>query len=172
VAADEEAEDERPAPRAPRYVTRAGYERLAAELAQLWKVERARVTREVAEAAALGDRSENAEYIFGKKRLREIDRRIRFLSKRLDELVVVEASPDREERIYFGAWVELEDDAGERLRVRIVGADEFDVAAGRISMESPLGRALLGKEEGDAFVFRRPKGTVQYTIVSVRYREA
>ena len=169
MAGDDEAEGEHPAPRARRYVTRAGYERLAAELEQLWKEERPRVTRQVAEAAALGDRSENAEYLYGKKRLREIDRRIRFLSKRLDELVVVEASPEREGRVYFGAWVELEDESGERLRVRIVGADEFDAAAGRISIESPLGRALLGREEGDAFVFRRPKGAVRYTVVSVRY---
>ncbi len=166
MAADDDAEGAR---RAPRYVTRLGYERLAAELEQLWKVERPRVTREVSEAAALGDRSENAEYLYGKKRLREIDRRIRFLSKRLDELVVVAAAPEQAGRVYFGAFVDLEDGAGERLSVRIVGADEFDVAAGRISMESPLGRALLGRREGDAFVVHRPKGAVEYTIVSVRY---
>jgi transcription elongation factor GreB len=165
------AGEEGGAPRARRYVTREGYARLAAELERLWKVERPRVTREVSEAAALGDRSENAEYIFGKKRLREIDRRIRFLSKRLDELVVVEAPPDRQSRVYFGAYVELEDPQGERLAVRIVGPDEFDVAAGSISLESPLGRALIGKEEGDEFVFRRPKGAVRYTVVSVRYGE-
>jgi transcription elongation factor GreB len=163
------AEEEREGSRGRRYVTREGYARLAAELEQLWRVERPRVTREVSEAAALGDRSENAEYIFGKKRLREIDRRIRFLSKRLDELVVVDAAPERSGRVYFGAFVELEDEEGERLAVRIVGPDEFDVAAGTISLESPLGRALIGREEGDEFVFRRPKGTVRYTVVSIRY---
>ena len=127
------------------------------------------MTREVSEAAALGDRSENAEYIFGKKRLREIDRRIRFLSKRLDELVVVTEPPERRERVHFGAFVELESEDGERLEVRIVGPDEFDAAAGRISVDSPLGRALIGKEAGDEFRFQRPKGALSYTVLRVRY---
>jgi transcription elongation factor GreB len=152
-----------------RYVTPAGYRRLAAELDQLWRVERPRVTREVADAAALGDRSENAEYLYGKKKLREIDRRLRFLSKRLDELVVVEPGADRGGRVFFGARVELEEASGARLELQIVGPDEFDVAAGRISVDSPLGRALIGKEEGDEFVFQRPKGSVRYTVLSVRY---
>jgi transcription elongation factor GreB len=169
---DDELDGDEPAaaPRAPRrYVTPDGYRRLADELDQLWRVERPRVTREVAEAAALGDRSENAEYLYGKKRLREIDRRLRFLSKRLDELVVVEPGADRGGRVYFGARVELEEEGGARLELQIVGPDEFDVAAGRISVDSPLGRALIGKEEGDEFVFRRPKGEVRYTVVAVRY---
>jgi transcription elongation factor GreB len=178
VAPDDEEPDAPPAddddagaPRAQRrYVTPEGYRRLQEELDHLWRVERPRVTREVSEAAALGDRSENAEYLYGKKRLREIDRRLRFLSKRLDELVVVEASADRGGRVYFGARVQLEEaGGGARLEVQLVGPDEFDVAAGRISVDSPLGRALIGKEEGDEFVFRRPKGTVRYTIVAVRY---
>jgi transcription elongation factor GreB len=152
-----------------RYVTREGFERLAAELEQLWKVERPRVTREVAEAAALGDRSENAEYIFGKKKLREIDRRIRFLSKRLDELVVVSAPPEERGKVYFGAFVELEDEAGETLSVRVVGPDEVDGAAGRISLHSPLGRALIGKTEGDELAFERPKGRGRYTVLRIRY---
>ena len=168
-APDAEDDDAR-APRAQRrYVTPEGYRRLQEELDHLWRVERPRVTREVSEAAALGDRSENAEYLYGKKRLREIDRRLRFLSKRLDELVVVEASADRGGRVYFGARVELEEAGGTRLEVQLVGPDEFDVAAGRISVDSPLGRALIGKEEGDEFVFHRPKGAVRYTIVAVRY---
>jgi transcription elongation factor GreB len=168
--AGEDDETEGAAPRArKRYATREGYDRLAGELEQLWRVERPRVTREVAEAAALGDRSENAEYIFGKKRLREIDRRIRLLSKRLDELVVVSAPPEQAGRVYFGAFVELESEDGERLEVRIVGPDEFDPAAGRISIDSPLGRALIGKEEGDEFRFQRPKGAVSYTVVRIRY---
>jgi transcription elongation factor GreB len=161
------------APGAPRpkhrYVTPEGYRRLEQELDRLWRVERPRVTREVSEAAALGDRSENAEYLYGKKKLREIDRRLRFLSKRLDELVVVAPGGDRGGRVYFGARVELEEAGGARLAVQLVGPDESDAAAGRISIESPLGRALVGKDEGDEFVFRRPKGEVHYTILAVRY---
>jgi transcription elongation factor GreB len=170
VAEAEDDDAQEAAPRArKRYVTREGYQRLAAELEQLWRSERPRVTREVSEAAALGDRSENAEYIFGKKRLREIDRRIRFLSKRLDELVVVSEPPDQSGRVYFGAFVELESEAGERLEVRIVGPDESDAAAGRISIDSPLGRALIGKEEGDEFRFERPRGAVSYSVLRIRY---
>jgi len=170
VAEAEDDDAQEAAPRArKRYVTREGYQRLAAELEQLWRSERPRVTREVSEAAALGDRSENAEYIFGKKRLREIDRRIRFLSKRLDELVVVSEPPDQSGRVYFGAFVELESEAGERLEVRIVGPDESDAAAGRISIDSPLGRALIGKEEGDEFRFERPRGALSYSVLRIRY---
>ena len=165
-----EEEEESAAPRlSKRYVTRAGYDRLAAELDRLWKVDRPRVTREVSDAAALGDRSENAEYIFGKKKLREIDKRLRYLSKRLDELVVVTDAPDDPERVYFGAFVALADGDGESLEVQIVGPDEFDAGAGRISIESPLGRALIGKREGDEFRFQRPKGSVTYSVVRVRY---
>lgn len=166
---DEEGEDETAPRTSRRYVTREGYARLEAELARLWKVERPRVTREVSEAAALGDRSENAEYLFGKKKLREIDRRLRFLSKRLDELVVVTGLPENPERIHFGAFVELEDVEGERLELRIVGADEFDASSGRISIDSPLGRALIGKQEGAVFRLDRPKGPVSYTVVRIRY---
>jgi transcription elongation factor GreB len=170
VSEDEEDDDGSAAPRLEkRYATREGYDRLAAELDRLWKVDRPRVTREVSEAAALGDRSENAEYIFGKKKLREIDRRLRFLSKRLDELVVVTEPPDDLERVFFGAFVALEDEAGETLEIRIVGPDEFDASAGRISIESPLGRALIGKRAGDEFRFQRPKGGVTYTVARVWY---
>jgi transcription elongation factor GreB len=152
-----------------RYITPEGYERLRAELDRLWREERPRVTREVAEAAAHGDRSENAEYIYGKKRLREIDRRIELLGKRLDELTVVPPREDEPDRVYFGAWVELEDEDGAVSEYRIVGPDEFDVASGRISMDSPLGRALLGRSEGDSFTLERPKGPVTYTVVAIRY---
>lgn len=151
------------------YITAAGFARLEAELHQLWREERPKVTREVSEAAALGDRSENAEYIYGKKRLREIDRRLRYLSKRLDALTVVKEAPERSDRVYFGAWVTLEDGDGEELTVRLVGPDEFDAAAGLISIESPLGRALLGKRVDVTFSFRRPVGEVEYTIVRIRY---
>ena len=128
------------------------------------------MTQEVADAAAQGDRSENAEYIYGKKRLREIDARVRFLSKRLDELTVVRDTPAADGKVYFGAWVRLEDAAGEELTYRIVGPDEFDVEAGKISVDSPVGGALLGKEEGDEIVVRRPRGNAAYTVLEVRYR--
>lgn len=156
-------------PDAARYITPAGYEQLRAELSRLLRVERPRVTREVSEAAAHGDRSENAEYIYGKKRLREIDRRIEFLVRRLDELTVVPPRADQPDRIYFGAFVDLEDENGNVSQFRIVGPDEFDAGAGRVSMDSPLGRALLGRALGDEFTLRRPKGAVTYTVLAVRY---
>jgi transcription elongation factor GreB len=151
------------------YITPEGAKRLRAELEQLWTVERPRVTQEVADAAAQGDRSENAEYIYGKRRLREIDRRVRFLSKRLDALVVVAEAPKDPHRVFFGAWVTLEDDAGDEVTYRIVGPDEFDVDRGFISIDSPVARALLGKRDGDEVTVRRPKGDASYTIVGVRY---
>jgi len=128
-----------------------------------------RVTSEVSEAAALGDRSENAEYIYGKKRLREIDRRLRFLSKRLDELTVVRLTPDHQDRVYFGAWVTLEDENGNLTEYHLVGPDEFDVEAGRISIASPMGRSLMGREEGNEFVLRRPKGSASFKVIAIRY---
>ena len=156
----------------PRYITPDGYRKLAAELERLWKVERPRVTRQVADAAAMGDRSENAEYIYGKKRLREIDGRVHFLSKRLEELEVVREAPAHPGRIFFGAWVSLEGEDGEALEFRIVGADEFDPAQRFISVESPMARAVLGKQEGDEAVVVRPKGTGTFTILRVRYPES
>jgi len=139
------------------------------EVERLWRDERPRVTQQVAEAAALGDRSENAEYIYGKKRLREIDSRLRFLQKRLDELVVVTEPPADESNVYFGAWVLLEDDDGEERIYRLVGPDEFDVESGKLSIDSPLGRALLGKSEGDDVRVVRPRGVAVCTILEVRY---
>jgi transcription elongation factor GreB len=152
-----------------RYITSQGARRLRDELSHLWSVERPRVTQEVADAAALGDRSENAEYIYGKKRLREIDRRLRFLSKRLEELIVVEPRPSGDGSARFGAWVELEDEDGEIVEYRLVGADEFDVAKRLISIDSPVGRALVGKKPGDEVIVRRPKGDILYTVLAVRY---
>ena len=150
------------------YITRPGFERLRAELEFLWKEERPRVTQAVSVAAALGDRSENADYIYGKKRLREIDRRIRFLTKRMDELEVVDPGPRAQaDRVYFGAWVELEDEEGERVRYQLVGPDEFDASNGRISVESPVGRALMGKRTGDEVRVRRPKGDATFTLIAV-----
>jgi len=127
------------------------------------------VTQEVADAAAQGDRSENAEYIYGKRRLREIDRRVRFLSKRLDEITVVSERPDDPGLVFFGAHVTVEDDDGARRTYRIVGGDESDVDKGWISIDSPVARACLKKREGDLVTVRAPRGEVEYTIVAVRY---
>ena len=153
------------------YITPEGFARLREELQELWRVERPRVTREVSEAAAQGDRSENAEYIYGKKRLREIDRRVRFLTKRLEALTVVHAIPEQEGRVFFGAWVELEDEDGVVVSYRVVGPDEFDAARRLISIESPLGKSLLGKQVGDELVVQRPKGRMEYTVLGIRYGE-
>ena len=130
------------------YVTRAGYDALQAELAALWKRQRPALVQKVAEAAALGDRSENAEYLYGKKQLHETDRRIRYLSRRLDELTVVERLPKDRTRVRFGAWVTVENAAGERSRYRLVGSDEADASVGCISVDSPLGQALLNQRAG------------------------
>lgn len=153
------------------YITPEGFRSLQAELDELWRVERPKLTEAVARAAALGDRSENADYIYGKKRLREIDRRIRFLQKRLDELTVVDRPPERRDRVFFGAWVTVEDEEGETRCYRIVGPDELDPERSFISMDSPLGRALLGKQEGDEFSFRRPRGEATFAVVEIRYEE-
>lgn len=151
------------------YITPEGARRLRTELEQLWTVERPRVTQEVADAAAQGDRSENAEYIYGKRRLREIDRRVRFLSKRLDLLTVVSEPPSDPRRVFFGAWVTVEDEDGDEKTYRIVGADESDLERGFISIDSPVARGLLGKREGDTLTVRVPRGEVEYTIVAVKY---
>jgi transcription elongation factor GreB len=153
------------------YITPDGAKKLRSELEQLWTVERPRVTQEVADAAAQGDRSENAEYIYGKRRLREIDRRVRFLSKRLDNLTVVTEAPSDPKRVFFGAWVTLEDDVGTEVTYRVVGPDESDVDKGWISMEAPVAMALLGKRLDDEVMVRRPKGDITYTIVGIRYSE-
>ena len=134
-----------PQPKGSAYITPEGARTLRDELDHLWRTERPKVTQAVSEAAAQGDRSENAEYIYGKKRLREIDRRIRYLQKRLDEITVVERAPTDTARVFFGAWVRLEDEDGNTVTYRIVGADEFDAAKGLISIDSPLARALLKK---------------------------
>lgn len=138
-----------PVKRGSAYITPAGARALQAELTQLWKVERPEVTAAVSAAAKNGDRSENGDYIYGKKRLREIDRRVRYLGKRLDELTVVDRLPDDREKIFFGAWVTLEDEDGNESRYQIVGPDEFDLKQNRISMDSPLARTLLGKRLDD-----------------------
>ena len=160
----------RPAsPSGSQFISPAGAERMRAELDELWKVERPRVTQAVSEAAAQGDRSENAEYTYGKRRLREIDRRVRFLRKRLDGMVVVAQAPSDRRRIFFGAWVTLEDDRGEQRRYRIVGPDEFDMAAYYISRDAPLARALRRRALDDEVEVQLPGGAQRYVIVAIDY---
>ena len=158
-----------PAPPGSQYITRAGAQRLRAELDELWRSERPRVTQAVAEAAAQGDRSENAEYVYGKRRLREIDRRVRFLRQRLEGMVIVDAAPADQERVFFGAWVTLESAGRARERYRVVGPDEFDRAPGYISMDSPLGRTLLGKRLHDELTVELPGGARLVLIVQIQY---
>ncbi|OZB16683.1 MAG: transcription elongation factor GreB [Marinobacter sp. 34-60-7] len=153
----------------PRYITPEGERALRDELQFLWKVRRPEVTQAVREAAALGDRSENAEYIYGKKQLREIDRRVRFLSKRLDELTVVDRLPEDRSRVFFGAWVTIEDDDGEEQCYRLVGADEFDLSKGCLSINSPMARALIGKHLDDEVSVRTPEGFKSVVITDIRY---
>ena len=155
--------------RPPRYITPEGFRRLAAEHEQIWSALRPRIVAEVEAAAALGDRSENAEYLYGKRKLRELDRRLRFLSERMDELTVVEPKPHPSGRAFFGAWVTVEADDGSERTYRLVGPDEFDVAAGLISVDAPLGRALLGKSEGDLVRVQRPAGAAEVTVVAIAW---
>jgi transcription elongation factor GreB len=162
-------EDNRSALRASKFITAAGAQRLRDELNFLWRIKRPQVTQAVSEAAAMGDRSENAEYIYGKRQLREIDRRVRFLRLRLDGMVVVDQPPTDRSRVFFGAWVALEDEDGEEVEYRIVGPDEFDAGAGHISMDSPLGRALMRKAIDDEVRLELPGGKKRYCVVGVRY---
>ncbi len=142
---------------------------MRAELDDLWRVERPAVTRAVGEAAAMGDRSENAEYIYGKRRLREIDRRVRHLRERLDGLKVISNPPADRGRVFFGAWVTIADVAGGTRRHRIVGPDEFDREPGYVSMDSPLGRALLGKRVDDEVEVSLPGGAQVLSIIAIDY---
>lgn len=152
-----------------KHITPEGRQRLMDEFNLLWKVKRPEVTAALAAAAAEGDRSENAEYIYRKKQLREIDSRIHFLKTRLEEVVVVDSVPSDQSRIFFGAWVRLEDEEGKVLEYRIVGPDEFDPEQGFISMDSPMARALMKKSEGDEVTVKRPKGDALFTITGVSY---
>ena len=151
-------------------ITRAGYERLREEFNELWKVRRPEVVKALSEAAAEGDRSENAEYIYRKKQLGEIDRRVRYLGKRLESLKVAEEKPSDPSAIYFGASFELENaDTGELVCYRIVGPDETDAALGSISVDSPLARAALRKRVDDEFEVELPLGKTSFVVVSVNY---
>jgi transcription elongation factor GreB len=154
----------------PNYLTPEGAKKLAAELNQLASIERPRVVQEVSDAAAQGDRSENAEYTYGKKRLREIDRRIRFLSKRLDGAVVVKQEENAHAEVRFGALVELMDlETEKRSKYSIVGPDEANPSEGRISFQSPLGKALMKKKVGDVCTVQRPSGDADLEILSIEY---
>lgn len=158
-----------PTPRGSNYITPEGEIALREELHQLWKVERPTVTHTVHEAAKNGDRSENGDYIYGKKRLREIDSRVRFLTKRLDHLTVVDQAPSQQDKIFFGAWVTLEDEAGELQRYRIVGPDEFNLRENKLSMDSPLAKALLGKSLDDEISFQSPSGLKVFIVHAISY---
>ena len=154
----------------PHYITREGAKRLQEELVELRTKQRPKIVQDVADAAAQGDRSENAEYIYGKKKLREIDRRIHFLTKRLETARVVDVAEERaNDKVFFGATVEVEDEGGKRATYQIVGQDEIDTTRGKISYQSPLGRALLKRSEGETVLFRKPSGEIELTIVSIRY---
>ncbi len=152
------------------YITREGWDRLDKELKVLWKDERPRVTRAVSEAAALGDRSENAEYIYGKKRLREIDRRVRFLMKRLEDLTIVYPQKQQEGKVYFGAWVTLLNEQDQEVTYRLVGPDEWDVKKGEISIDSPMARALIGKQVDDEVIVKTPEGERELEVIKIWYK--
>lgn len=159
-----------PAEKSTALVTPEGHARLKAELDALWRVKRPEVVRALAAAAAEGDRSENAEYTYRKKQLGEIDRRVRYLSKRLETLRVVDTTPSDPDAVFFGARVEVEDAvSGESARYRIVGPDETDARRGWISIDSPLARAMLRKRVDDAFEVELPGGRRSYVIVEVGY---
>lgn len=151
------------------YITPGGARTLRDELRNIWSVIRPEVTQKVSDAAALGDRSENADYIYGKKYLREIDKRIRYLTKRLDNLEIVDRPPPDLDKIFFGAWVRLENEAGVISELRIVGADEFDLRKGWISLNSPVAIALLGKRKGIDVILKRPIGDEEMYISEVSY---
>lgn len=152
------------------YITPEGARALREELRDLWKAQRPEVVKALSAAAAEGDRSENAEYIYRKKQLAGIDRRVRYLTKRLDRIQVVDRPPDEPGRVRFGAWVELADEDGATRCYRIVGADETDAKQGWVSVDSPVARALLGKEAGDEVSVRLPDGDRLFEILGVRYR--
>ena len=153
------------------YITPAGYRRLREELAALWDVERPKLVETIAWAASNGDRSENADYIYGKRRLREVDRRIRFLSKRIDAAEVVDNAGRDDDRAFFGATVTYRDRGGVERTVTIVGIDEVDPARGRVSWISPIAKALLKAREGDVVVLRTPAGAEEIEVLEVRYDE-
>ncbi|WP_057459285.1 transcription elongation factor GreB [Pseudomonas syringae] len=152
-------------------ITRGGHEALKKELDYLWREPRPDITQKVAWAASLGDRSENADYQYNKKLLREIDRRVRYLRKRLEDMRVVQYSPEQEGRVFFGAWVEIENEAGDLKKFRIVGYDEIYGRNDYISIDSPMARALLKKEEGDEVLVNTPEGEKLWFVNSIDYEK-
>ena len=158
-----------PAEKSSPYITPEGAQAMKDELAQLWSLRRKDVVPALSAAAAEGDRSENAEYIYRKKQLAEIDRKIRYFSKRLDVMKVVDQLPANQDKIYFGAWVEVEDEQGEQHRYRIVGADEIDSAKGFISIDSPMAKALIGHSLGESITLQLPGSSSTVEIIAVRY---
>ncbi len=159
-----------PTPKSSPYITPEGFARLQAECDERWKL-RAEVTKALSAAAAEGDRSENAEYIYRKKQLREIDRRIRYLQKRLPELKIVREAPGDRERVFFGAWVHLENEDGTEIELRIVGSDELDPARNWISIDSPMARALLKRTMEEEVRVRTPQGERIYCVLAIRYKD-
>jgi transcription elongation factor GreB len=159
-----------PRGRGSTYITPAGAKALQDELTQLWKVERPQVTDVVHEAAKNGDRSENGDYIYGKRRLREIDSRVRFLTKRLDELTVVDRIPNDRNKVFFGAYITLIDEEDVEITYQIVGPDEFNVKAGMLSMDSPLAKQLMGKHLDDEITLRTPEGEKHFDIIGIDYK--
>lgn len=158
-----------PSPKSAPYITLEGAQALEQELKQLWKVERPTVTATVHEAAKNGDRSENGDYIYGKKRLREIDRRVRYLSKRLDEVTIVDRAPDDKNKIFFGAKVILEDSQGKEHSFHIVGADEIDPKQHKISIDSPMAKQLLGKTVDDEINVTTVAGKNTWFVTAIAY---
>jgi len=161
-----------PAPKSSPYITADGAAQLRAEVRQLWKVERPQVTQVVHEAAKNGDRSENGDYIYGKRRLREIDRRVRYLSKRLEEATIVEDKPRDTSKVFFAAWVTLGDadyPSAPLQRLRLVGSDEIDSEKNWISIDSPMARALIGKSKNDEVEVKTPEGERYFVINTIDY---
>ena len=159
-----------PRPQSSPYITAEGAEKMRAELRQLWKVERPRVTQVVHEAAKNGDRSENGDYIYGKRRLREIDSRVRYLTKRLEDATIVEDKPRDPSKVFFAAWVTVEDkESGEQQCFRLVGSDETDAKLDWISIDSPMAQALIGKTIDDEVYVKTPAGDRCFIVTAIRY---
>ncbi|HLT22149.1 MAG TPA: transcription elongation factor GreB [Bacteriovoracaceae bacterium] len=152
------------------YITPNGHQRLVDELNQLLKVERPEITKLIQWAASNGDRSENADYLYGRKRLREIDRRLRFLNSRINEAVIIDPLQTKSNKVQFGATVTVSDEEGNEKSYSIVGIDEVDTSKGYLSWKSPIGSALLTKEEGDEVVIRTPQGEIVFEIISIEYK--
>ncbi|WP_394202654.1 transcription elongation factor GreB [Shewanella waksmanii] len=151
-------------------ITREGWQALDRELKYLWKEYRPEITKKVQEAAAQGDRSENADYTYNKRLLRQIDSRVRYLVKRVEDLKIVDYSPQQEGKVYFGAWVELENEQGDIVQYRIVGKDELDTKQGYITIDSPMARALIGKQVDDEVVVKTPSGSKEWYVNKIQYQ--